>query len=220
MIKTAGIWRNGGRARPLSFAQFTLIELLVVVAVIAILISLLLPALSATKNTGKAISCKGSLRQLSLAARAYIDDNLSYGVYETGTSPTWIETLGPGYLGIPASRLMSGKPPLPLLNCPSSTYERTAWWHSHLGANRFTLSWNSYPNRPDITHKRPSAVMHFLDSWDGSRMVNPSELNADPTRLIQMLRHRKMANSSFLDGHVDCILTLPSEGWLEPWQSL
>jgi prepilin-type N-terminal cleavage/methylation domain-containing protein/prepilin-type processing-associated H-X9-DG protein len=54
---------------------FTLIELLVVVAIIAVLVAMLLPALNAARAQGKSLVCQTNLRQLGMIFRYYAEDH-------------------------------------------------------------------------------------------------------------------------------------------------
>src|SRR5262245_63305020 len=60
---------------PSGSSAFTIIELLLVIAIIAVLVSLLMPAISKARMHAVDLQCRNQIRQLMLAWHLYADDN-------------------------------------------------------------------------------------------------------------------------------------------------
>lgn len=86
---------------------FTLVELLVVIAIIAVLVGLLVPALSSTRKAAQSLKCLANVRSLTIAQVAYSDDHKGFlvdvGLAHGGAGDSalsWVETLN-GYFATP-----------------------------------------------------------------------------------------------------------------------
>ena len=73
--------------------SFTLIELLVVIAIIAVLASLLLPALGRTKREAYRATCINNLKSISLATMSYADSNSGYYPPASQSGSSWDDLL-------------------------------------------------------------------------------------------------------------------------------
>lgn len=201
---------------------FTLIELLVVIAIIAVLASLLLPALSRAKEKARTINCLSNQKQIALGYILYAGDNSDYlplAAHEGDAAPCqWFFEISP-YIANRTASYTGLVAKANVVACPSARLEKVfptntpaARAYGGYGQNYVYLGYLTEAERVKISKvtKPTETCMNGdgldpapgLNWWNYGYLYPPSIPPWGTTKIIPYNRHGRGGNYSWVDGHV------------------
>lgn len=197
---------NKDTNRVSSASVFTLIELLIVISIIAILASMLLPALGKARDQAKGIKCMSNLKQLGVILHSYSSDFDGYivtPIYAGTDLGCWPKRLTDYCPGLTYENLMKKK--TTILNCPSykpNTEYLADYCFWDGGSDGGFMKGNYAMNNELKGLKMARLKSSMIIAVDSGALDYSGTINwAWRSRISS--RHNNMFNLLLLDGHVE-----------------